>query len=102
MKTFNEAFFAVVSIGAVQSEAEERRVQSEAAERGARFLSIAEEIHSHGPLLCIVQGILDTDASMQEAMLGAVELGVRIGMEMERSENGGIDLAGMATRAAGR
>lgn len=94
MKTFQEAFRTVVAVESTADMTPER--EKEIVDRlfteRQRFQALSSEIDSDQFVEMMVEGTVNASCCQKHACLNAFKIGLRIGMEMERSETGGVQL----------
>jgi hypothetical protein len=92
VKTFEEAFIVVVPSCPASDRAQTQQIMERAQERGDRLRELLDEIREHERLKIILGATLAGSCCPFHALLNAFSLGLQVGMEMEMSETGGVEV----------
>lgn len=91
MKTFQEALDTVILTAPVSAPQEQvTELMQRIVDRMKRTQSLCDEAAEHERLAFVLAATAEACCCRKHAMLNAFTMGLQVGMEMEKSETGGV------------
>lgn len=93
MKTVEEAIDSVIIKESAEQKDQHKAFVEKSLEQAERVLPVVQEVTANESVQAVLEQMFHLACCPKHAMQQACELGLRIGIEMERSETGGVSIA---------